>query len=441
MAIESLKNLKADPKNRRAHNPRNMEMLRAALEAVGAARSIVIDETGEILAGNGVVQAATAMGLDRVQVVDVEGDTLVAVRRSGLTADQKRALAIYDNRTAELAEWDFEQLAADQAAGLSLQPFWSPDEQAVLLPVAKDGLTDPDLVPAPRPTSVLGGDLFALGAHRVLCGDSTSPGAVGRLLGDTCLDLVVTSPPYNVDLASKATAPVDWMHSTDRAPYLALIEGVARAFMPHVAVGRFVAWNVGVNPRTYPHRQVVILEDCGLQFNRQLVWQKSGVAYPIFQSTVNTARARHYKPNYTYEVIELLTVGAEPNLGTAIHPNLKYANDVWQIHQAQATIGLKTIGDKSGTLKQRGKASHRIKEHPAPFPVEVPRALASFLTGLGETVYDPFGGSGSTLLACEQLERRGYLMEIDPTYCQIIIDRWEAFTGQHAVKVGEHVGA
>ena len=123
-----LDELHADPHNRRKHNPRNLGMLADALRKVGASRSIVIDETGEILAGNGVVAAASEVGLSEVQVVDVDGETVVAVRRSGLSAEQKRELAIYDNRTAELAEWDWERLAQDQAEGLALEPWWTSEE-------------------------------------------------------------------------------------------------------------------------------------------------------------------------------------------------------------------------------------------------------------------------------------------------------------------------
>ena len=99
---------------------------------VGAARSIVIDEDNVILAGNGVTEAAAEAGITKVRVIDVDGETLVAVRRKGLTAEQKRALAMYDNRTAELAEWNPEQLQADLDAGLTLEPWFSEKEQARL---------------------------------------------------------------------------------------------------------------------------------------------------------------------------------------------------------------------------------------------------------------------------------------------------------------------
>jgi hypothetical protein len=212
----NLHELRPDPHNRRKHNPRNLEMLAEALRTVGAARSIVIDETGEILAGNGVVEAASAAGLSRVQVVDADGETVVAVRRSGLTAEQKRALAIYDNRTAELAEWNFEQLAADQAAGMSLQPFWTTDEEAALFPKAsKAGKTDPDAVPNERPTDIQSGDLFELGRHRLLCGDSTNAADVARVMGAQRADIVITSPPYNVGAKSSMPNRRKYLHDLD----------------------------------------------------------------------------------------------------------------------------------------------------------------------------------------------------------------------------------
>lgn len=152
-----LKDLIPDPENRRKHNPRNLGMVADALRSVGAARSIVIDEDNVVLAGNGVSEAAAEAGIERVQVVDVDGSTLVAVRRRGLSVEQKRALALYDNRTAELAEWDAEQLRADLDAGLDLRPWFSETElSAALARAAGDGdsrkLADRFLLP---PFSVL----------------------------------------------------------------------------------------------------------------------------------------------------------------------------------------------------------------------------------------------------------------------------------------------
>lgn len=130
-----LKDLTPDPANARKHTPRNVGTIADALREVGAARSIVIDEDGVILAGNATVEAAAEAGLTRVQVVDVDGQTVVAVRRSGLTPEQKARLALFDNRAAELAEgWDVGVLQQMQADGVSLEGLWTSNELDVLIP-------------------------------------------------------------------------------------------------------------------------------------------------------------------------------------------------------------------------------------------------------------------------------------------------------------------
>lgn len=134
---EHIKDLVPDPKNRRKHNPRNIGMVVDALHQVGAARSIVIDEHNVVLAGNGVTEAAAEAGITKVKVVEADGNELVAVRRRGLTDEQKRALAIYDNRTGELAEWNPAQLEADAADGLEMRAFFTEDELSDIL--ATDG--------------------------------------------------------------------------------------------------------------------------------------------------------------------------------------------------------------------------------------------------------------------------------------------------------------
>ena len=128
-----LTDLLPDPANRRKHNGRNVGMIVDSLHAVGAARSIVIDEDGIVLAGNATIEAAAEAGIERVRIIEASGDELIAVRRSGLTAEQKRALALADNRSAELATWNLDQLRNDVDAGLDLMAFFSPVELADLL--------------------------------------------------------------------------------------------------------------------------------------------------------------------------------------------------------------------------------------------------------------------------------------------------------------------
>jgi DNA modification methylase len=467
--------LQQDPQNARKHGKRNLKAIEDSFKAVGAARSVVLDENNVLLAGNASAKGAAAAGISKVLVVDTDGDTLVAVRRTGLTTEQKSLLALYDNRAAELADgWDVDVLRKLESQGVALDGMWTADELAAMFGVdhAAQGQTDPDAVPAERPTDIKPGDVFELGRHRIVCGDSTKADDVARVLDGSHIDLVVTSPPYNVNIKYRSHKD-----RAERDEYLGFISAIAAAFMPHLAKGRFVAWNIGVSPKTFPHHQVVALEAEGLSFYRQIVWAKSGVAYPVFPSTLRTKRVRHYKPNYTHEVIQvfesapedtvdstacalcegsgqmavrelpvdvghetvqLLTNGDKEVLGgDNQQPDKRYSNDVWRINQSQASVGLRTMGERTTGLQRRnGKSQHRVKEHPAAFPVELPRAVMSFLTGPDEVVFEPFGGSGSTIIACEQLGRKARVIELDPVYCQVAIDRWEAFTGKKAVKVG-----
>ena len=138
--VTTLKDLTPDPKNRRRHTSRNVEMITEAIETVGTGRSIVIDEDDVVLAGNATVKAAGVAGLTKVTVVEAAGDEVIAVRRRGLSSEQKRALALYDNRTAELAEWDVEQLVEDVDAGLDLGAFFYENELEDMVKSAEEAI-------------------------------------------------------------------------------------------------------------------------------------------------------------------------------------------------------------------------------------------------------------------------------------------------------------
>ncbi len=197
-----LEALTPDPRNARRHNDRNLVQIEAALREVGAARSVVVDETGVILAGNATMQAAMKAGLSRVRVVEADGTELVAVRRVNLTPEQKRRLALFDNRAAELAEWDTEVLAS-LADDTDFSGLWDDHDLADLLAkvdaTPSDLLGDPDAVPDPPAEPVTQpGDVWTLGRHRLLCGDATSREDISRLMGSDLAALVFTDPPYGV---------------------------------------------------------------------------------------------------------------------------------------------------------------------------------------------------------------------------------------------------
>ena len=415
--------LVADPENRRLHNAKNLDMVTAALREVGAARSIVIDEANVVLAGNGVTAAAAAAGITRVRVIEAAGDELIAVRRRGLTDDQKRALAIYDNRTAELAAWNFDQLAADQAGGLSLEPFWTAAEAAALLPIParRDGLTDPDAVPAARPTTIRTGDLFQLGAHRLLCGDATVPAAVARVLGGQRAALCFTSPPY----ARQRT----YTNAGDLAP--AHLAQFLAAAAPHADL---VAVNLGLSRRDgivdrYWDAYLAAAESAGLALVSWNVWSREAMPMSVGQVTAMFPIQHEWIFVFGRGPRRLRPTVANKTAGSTHHATNRRADGSLSAKKAVTIRPHRALGTVISLAPVQDNA-----DHPAQFPVGLPLAYIEAVPG---AVFDPFVGSGTTIIACEQLQRACYAIDLAPSYCQVAIDRWEAFTGGRAVHL-EH---
>ncbi len=405
---DRLADLKPDPHNRRTHGARNVAMIAASLQDVGAARSIVIDEDNVILAGNGVAAAAAAAGITKLRVIKAAGDELIAVRRTGLTDQQKRALALYDNRTAELAEWSVEQLQADLAGGEDLGQFFTPDELKTLLVSArapKKGRTDPDAVPEPRATGIVRGDLFELGSHRLLCGDSTTPADVARLCGNVVPFLMVTDPPYGVQYDpawranagfNQSTSKLGKVTNDDRADWTE----AWRLFAGTVAY----VWHGGLKSNTVQNS----LEAVGFAMRAQIIWAKDRLAI--------SRGDYHWQHEPCWYGVREGAPGKRT--GDRKQTTLWRVSDgmmstVWEIPAREDN------GHTHGTQKPVECMARPMRNH------------------LALEVYDPFLGSGTSLIAAEMLTRRGYGIEIEPSYCQVIIDRWEAFTGRKAVKVGD----
>lgn len=390
-ALDALSDLTPDPRNARRHTDRNVGMIRDALAEVGAARSIVIDERGVILAGNATAKAATEAGL-KLQVVDADGESIVAVRRSNLTAKQKARLALFDNRAAEEAEWDIDVLSGLNADGL-LEGMWSSEELDALLLVPEvvepgDGGDDFDCTPEEGPTRCQPGDLWRLGAHRLLCGDSTKAEDVGRVLGDALPLLMVTDPPYGVeyDPTWRADAGINKnrnkmgkVTNDDRAdwsPTWALFPG-------NVAY----VWHDSARP------DVTLLSLASADFitRAHIVWAKDRFVF---------ARAGyHWQHECCFYAVR------------------KGKTAAWCGDRSQTTLwpipARDDDGNGHGTQKPLECMARPIRNHEG-------------------DVYDPFLGSGTTLIAAERLGRKCYGIEISPKYCDVILRRWETETGKTA---------
>src|ERR1035437_1220271 len=198
-----LSTLIPDTKNANLGSPRGNQMIEDSLRQYGAGRSILLDKHGAIIAGNKTAENAGAIGMDDVIVVQSDGTKLVAVQRTDLDLDDPhtRQLAIADNRAGQVSlDWDTETLKGLVEDGVDLAPFWTADELAAMWPQTVDLLTDEDDAP-PVPVEPVSkqGDLYILGNHRLLCGDSTVLADVERLMGGAKADMVFTDPPYGVD--------------------------------------------------------------------------------------------------------------------------------------------------------------------------------------------------------------------------------------------------
>lgn len=393
----TISDLKFDHKNARKRTDSSAKLIQESLQRYGAARSIVIDEDNRILAGNGTIEGAKALGLTKLKVVEASGDEIIAVRRSGLSEDEKVGLAIADNRAAELSDWDAEMLH-QLSEEHDLEPWFEKEDLEALLNDAEqlapvEGNTDPDDVPEPPadPTTKPG-DLWILGNHRLLCGDSTDTMALERLMEKQPADLWLTDPPYNVSYEGKTkdalTIKNDSMKDGDFRQFLHDVYVAANCFLKPGA--SFYIWHAdseGYNFRGAAH-------DIGWKIRQCLVWVKS----------VMVMGRQDYQWKH------------EP----CLYGWTEGAAHTWCSDRKQTTV---LEFDKP----------RRNGEHPTMKPVDLFQYLMTNSCKVGDIVLDSFGGSGTTLIAAERTHRKARLMELDPAYCDVIVKRWEDFTGNTAV--------
>lgn len=377
--ITTLDQLTPDPKNARKHGEHNLNSVVASLQEVGAARSIVIDEDGVVLAGNATIAAAKAAGFTKLKVVDTDEDTLVAVRRTGLTPARKNRLALLDNRTAELAEWDSEMLSQLADEGIDMSDLWTDEDWKALIAAGEPKKEDPkgggddfDATPTEGPTTCQSGQLWALGKHRLLCGDSTKAEDVARLMGGAKAALCLTDPPYGVGW--------DYESTDDTASNLqVLIDG----FLP-------------------------------------LARSRSDV---VLVTTGNMHHWLYPRPEWTLCWFVAAGTGSGPWGFTCWQPILAYGKDPFLAR------GMGSRPDGMSLVE----AAPNDTGHPCPKPLGVWQWFVERgSVAEGDIVYDPFLGSGTTLIAAQRTGRICYGMEIAPKYCDVVVKRYEAETGEKA---------
>jgi site-specific DNA-methyltransferase (adenine-specific) len=378
-------------RNSRTHSDEQVAQIAASIKEWGFTTAVLVDEQGGIIAGHGRTLAAQRLKMTEVPV-------MVA---AGWSDAKKRAYIIADNKLALNAGWDNEMLALelgelkDLDFDLDLTGFTA-DEIAALMPVdVTEGLVDEDQIPeVPDVSITVQGDVWVLGKHRLMCGDSTSIDAVEKLTGGGggVIDMLLTDPPYNVayegGTKEKLTIQNDSMGNDQFRQFLRDAFVTADAVMKAGAV--FYIWHA--DSEGYNFRGAI--NDAGWKVRQCLIWKKS--------SMVMGRQDYHWKH-------EPCLYGWKDGSG-----------HLWATDRKQTTILEFDKPTRNG-------------EHPTMKPVALFEYQMLNNTKGGDIVLDLFGGSGTTLIAAEKNGRVSYLMELDPKYCDVIIKRWQEFTGKIAV--------
>lgn len=377
-------------RNSRTHSAEQVAQIAASIREFGFTNPLLIDEQGGIIAGHGRLLAAQKLGFDEVPAITLQG----------LSDAQKKAYVIADNKLALNAGWDDEMLRVEfmelQEMGFDLElTGFSLDEIAGLqVQELEEGLTDEDAVPdAPEtPVTVLG-DVWQLGDHRVMCGDSSSIDAVEKLMSSKKADFVLTDPPYNQETdggfkgsigASLKKQSGDIAHLCDFEPETVL------PILPSV------------------HRKGVM--------NATVFCNKDLVPRYLNWATEN---------KYSFNILVWKKPSAIP-LGGSYQPDIEYC----LVFRRSAKFNTKQDGVSYSKVLEHKRETGL---HPTMKPVQMLENQIKIVSDSGDLCLDLFGGSGSTLIACQKTGRIAYLMELDPKYCDVIINRWQDFTGRLAV--------
>lgn len=375
-------------RNSRTHSDAQVAQIAASIREFGWTNPVLVDGDSGIIAGHGRVLAARKLGLQEVPCIEI----------SDMTDAQKRAYVIADNKLAENAGWDKDLLALElgelKADGfdLDLIGFDIEDLGKLLEPDAKAGLTDEDDAPALADVPVTRpGDVWVCGDHRLMCGDSTSVAEVECLMDGYKADLIVTDPPYNVayegGTSEKLTIQNDSMGAEAFYQFLLAAYGAMLAVAKDGA-GLYV---FHADSEGYAFRRALL--DSGFKLAQCCVWVK--------QSLVMGRQDYHWQH-------EPVLYGWKPGGAHRWYSDRKQTT-VWNFDRPQ-----------------------RNDVHPTMKPVAlVEYPLCNSSRG-GDVVLDLFGGSGTTMIACEKHSRSARLMELDPKYCDVIVRRWQEFTGQTA---------
>jgi DNA modification methylase len=374
-------------RNARTHSPAQVEQIAKSIQAYGFTSPVLVDENGGIIAGHGRVLAMQSLGRTTIDAIELRG----------LSEIQRRGLILADNRIAQNAGWD-KKLLALELSELKVMDFdleftgFSGDElDALLAGPGTGGLTDPDEVPAaPVNTVTSPGDVWLLGRHRLACGDCTDPDTVARALNGVKPHLMVTDPPYGVEYDP------GWRNEALKHADLA----VGKVANDHIADWR-LAWALFPGEVAYvwhaDKKSNIVAESliaCGFELRAQIIWAK--------QQMVISQGDYHHKHEPCWYVVRKSGKG-------------HYCGD-----------------RKQTTLWEIDKPRKSETGHSTQKPIECMKKPIENNSSPGQAIYEPFSGSGTTIIAAEMTARACHAIEIKPEFADIAVTRWQKFTGLDA---------
>jgi DNA modification methylase len=438
--IKSVKigDIKPYPKNPRV-NSAAIDKVVSSIKEFGFQQPLVLDGEGVVIVGHTRLKAAIKMGMTHVPAVYAEG----------LTPEQTKAYRLADNKTQDFSEWDYGLLAGEFedlklfGYDLNMTAFDPAEISSILQKEVEEDTFDIDeaLENIVEPKSRVG-DVFLLGEHRLMCGDSTTKDAVDILMGGTLADMVFTDPPYNVNYTGSTGKVIKNDNQTDSKFYeflLAAFTQMGEAVKSGGGVYVCHADLEGLNFRK-------AMKDSGWQIRSCIIWVKN---------TLVMGRADHHWQHepilYTWKDGDSHKWYGGRKNSTVINPENGISINKVDGKKTQITLtnGLERVivevdkfkvldlTDSSGTTIWNVDKPKRNGSHPTMKPLKLCAKAIRNSSQAGDIVLDPFGGSGSTLMTCEQMDRKCFTMELDPVYCDIIIQRWEEYTNKKAVRVGE----
>ncbi|MEW6200616.1 MAG: DNA methyltransferase, partial [bacterium] len=354
----------------------------------------------EIIAGHTRWKAAKSLGLSRVPVILLD-----------LDEKKKNAFSIADNKTAEIADWDYGKLRdilnSLRMEDMDISPIgFTNQELRRILKI--DDMSEDEILKSQGKVRTRTGDIWLAGAHRLLCGDSRDETTVKYLMQGNTIDFVFGGPPY-----FNQRTYANW---GDFNGYLYDMKRILRNCWWFLKDGGVLVWNIANDCREHldlTSFHSMAIHESGFRHLDTIMWLKTGANFAIPRN-LHIHRNRCYYPAFQWEALLVYQKpGVMPKMTReGMEYMRQFCTNVWEIPSV----------------------THQLEEysHPAVCPVEIPYRCMQAYTGENAVIFEPFGGSGTTLIAAEQASRKAFILERHPGYCDIIINRWEKMTGQKA---------